>query len=1069
MLRQVNIFILAAFTIFCNIDVLKSQDTLHFNGMKDFTDFLTRDYIQKYPQVNFFKYKLITATTNIYDYYKGTLSDSTCDALKYMALINDLNNSSFKEESVINLEYLQSKMTSIALENKMPFSLCFVKYHDYKDSAIALNTIGFQNNQYVDNSPSGFFPFKENYLFSSASLNQVFESNTINFKFSDDVFFTNVPKDSISNIQVDFSDGIGFVPLARNSNFSVSYSTAGTKTIYCKIKYKGVDYFSSSSIILQSSAFSIQSNSCPKPPPSSLVPDFGPNPISTNILGNPVSGEYAIWYGSGNTQKKIRKPYIVTAGFNPYNGKKFLSGLINTSYYTFNLLNNTIQIPVAFSWNGEFRGTFYETYNGIWNNRFSPAEHCQFGENANSNNYLNRLRDEGYDVIILGFDDGTDNTVDNAALLMHLIEVVNNQKFANGSFIENVVSGYSGGGITSRLALALMESRFQNNLGPHPHTKLWVSFEGEHQGANVPLGLQYSILFQSNPSYIAPAVPIGLGLAKQSADIINQFAANLTKGAVFNPTTDELIAFNAQNNNQPMPARASLYSYIANIPNNSSGYPDFCRRVGVSQGSGKGSQVPYTNQLGFAAKLGFDAGTGTAVSYPSTCGGSYTWKMPNWAKENKASWWGNINGSGNIFQGVGYIDLGFTILPKVCVDVPFVGCQCTGPVNVNAYISLYNTTVPKPANPVNYDDSPSSTLSTHLEMYQYSAFHYYNNVLAGNSSYANHDPNLHAFSTTGSCLDLHDPNNNYQPANNFLSPNSLGLLYRNRDINNPNILVVEPNKRFGFPHLFYPTTHHQVTPFDGIYNIGDNNSVDINNNPWPDNQIHVETPQEFIGDYLARIEVAPEDLYISNRTIGSTSSNYTAEFESRNKIIVGKNDFNNPTRSIYSINAYDHYLTADGDFIVNNNSKAIFHCGDEIQLHPGFSVDLGSELDAYILPYNWSNQLFRPSAPTNNQSGGLLLGELSSVSFAPSKAIENSLAKQMIFPNPSSGLVNVVASGSDILNLKVFDINGKIMLERNLNASKSEINLEHLPNGIYFIEIEDVNKNKQFFKCVISK
>lgn len=1069
MLKQIKIFLLATSTIFFNIKESKSQsqDTLRFNGMKDFTNFLTSNYIQKYPQVNFFKYKLITATSNVYDYYKGTSNDSVCSALKYMSLINDLNNSSFKEEPEINLENLEKKMYSIAKNNKWPLSLCFVKYHDFKDSAIMLNTIGFQNNQYIDNSPPGFFPFKENYLFASSSLNQVFETSTIDFNFSDNIFFTNVPKDSISNIEVDFSDGNGFIPLSRNSNISISYSTSGLKIINFKIKYKGLDYLSSSSIILQSTAINLLSSSCPKPPPSSLAPDFGPNPISTNILGNPVSGEYAIWYGSGNTSQKIRKPYIISAGFNPGEGKKFLPGLINKQSYSFNLLNTTISIPVVSSWNGEFRGTFYETYNGIWNNRFSPGEHCQFGENTNPHNYLNRLRDEGYDVIILGFDDGEDNAVDNAALLMHLIEVVNNQKFANGSYIENIVSGYSAGGVSSRLALALMESRFLNNLGPHPHTKLWVSFEGEHQGANVPLGLQYSILFQSNPAYVPPSIPVNLGPDKHDADLINQLAASLTKSAMFNPTTDELIRFNALNGGSFMQARLNLINYFINIPNNLSRYPDFCRRVGVSQGSGKGSKVPYTSQLGFASKLGFDAGTGAAVSFPSNCGGSYTWKMPNWAKENKAYWWSNTNTSGNIFQGNCYIDLGFTILPMLCVDAPFVGCQCTGPLNVNAYVSLYNTTIPKPSNPANYDDSPSSTLSTQLEIYGFSAYPLYNTSLGGNNSYANRDPNLHAFSTTGSCLDLRDPNNNYQEANNFLSPHSLGLLYKSKDPNNT--LQISPFKRYGFPHLNYPSTHYQVTPFDGVYNIGDNNGLDINNNPFPDNQIHVETPQEFIGDYLARIEVAAEDLYLSNRTIGSTSSHYTAEFEARNKIIVGKNDFNDPTKSLYAVNGYDQYLTVDGDFGVSNSSKAIFHCGDEIQLHPGFSVDLGSELDAFILPFSWSNQLFRPSPPMNNHSNDLSIGELSAVSFMPSKAIENNPTTYSIFPNPSSGIINIIKNDNSIQGLKVFDINGKIMLEQSLTSSKNELNLEYLPNGIYFIEVNEINKTRQYFKCVISK
>lgn len=483
---------------------------------------------------------------------------------------------------------------------------------------------------------------------------------------------------------------------------------------------------------------------------------------------------------------------------------------------------------------------------------------------------------------------------------------------------------------------------------------------------------------------------------------------------------------------------------------------------GIAQGSGKGSLVPHASQFAFDSRLGFDAGTGTAVSFPSPCGGSYTWKMPSWAKENKASWWSSINTSGNVFSGNGYIDFGFTILPKFCVNFPFIGCKCTGgSINVNAYVSLYNTTIAKPASPVNYDDSPSSTLSTQLELYSLSAFHYYNNVLAGNSSYANRDPNLHAFTTTGSLLDLHDPNNGYQQASNFLSPNSLNLLYINNNDQQPNL-------RFGFPHIKHPVTHYQVTPFDGIYNIGNGNGFDINNNPRPDNQMHVEDPQEYIGDYLARIEVAPTDLYLSNRSIGVSTTNYTAEFEARNKIIAGRNNFNSPSEPIYTVNNFNHYLTAEGDFAVSNNSKAIFHCGDEIQLHPGFSVDQGSELEAYILPYTWSNQLFRPVAPQGSANNGNT-AETSMLNIEPSPANNQSATDVQIFPNPSTGIIIISSDKSDILKIKVMDVNGKAVHEQASQGKQEVINLERLSNGLYLIELTNTDNSKHYYKCVISK
>lgn len=282
----------------------------------------------------------------------------------------------------------------------------------------------------------------------------------------------------------------------------------------------------------------------------------------------------------------------------------------------------------------------------------------------------------------------------------------------------------------------------------------------------------------------------------------------------------------------------------------------------------------------------------------------------------------------------------------------------------------------------------------------------------------------------------------------------------------------ELNKRHGYPHLNYPSTHYLVTPFDGVYNIGDNNGVDLNNNPFPDNQMHVEAPQQFIGDYLARTEVAPEDLYLGNRTIGgSLAPNYIAEFEARNNIIAGKNDAGNPTKSIYSINNYNEFLTPDGDFEVNNGSKAIFHCGSQIQLHPGFSVKQGSQFRAYILPYTWSNSMYRTVPYSNDNQNNGWGNEISGVNLTPSKANDSELTSAVrIYPNPSEGLVNVEASGEPD-QIKAFDLSGKLVYEQKLNADgKQQIDLRHLPNGVYLIEIDYFSiANKNYFKCVISK
>lgn len=56
-----------------------------------------------------------------------------------------------------------------------------------------------------------------------------------------------------------------------------------------------------------------------------------------------------------------------------------------------------------------------------------------------------------------------------------------------------------------------------------------------------------------------------------------------------------------------------------------------------------------------------------------------------------------------------------------------------------------------------------------------------------------------------------------------------------------------------------------------------------------------------------------------------------------------------------------------------------------------------------------------------------------------------------IYPNPVINQLNIYYSGLEVLNIKIFDIHGKCVFERN-NTEKS-IDLSRLNKGIYFLEI----------------
>ena len=64
-----------------------------------------------------------------------------------------------------------------------------------------------------------------------------------------------------------------------------------------------------------------------------------------------------------------------------------------------------------------------------------------------------------------------------------------------------------------------------------------------------------------------------------------------------------------------------------------------------------------------------------------------------------------------------------------------------------------------------------------------------------------------------------------------------------------------------------------------------------------------------------------------------------------------------------------------------------------------------------------------------------------------------------IYPNPSNNFINI--EGTQNSTQKIFDLSGKLLIESKL----TQISLENLSKGIYFLEIEQ-NKIKSHHKIV---
>ena len=165
----------------------------------------------------------------------------------------------------------------------------------------------------------------------------------------------------------------------------------------------------------------------------------------------------------------------------------------------------------------------------------------QYLQYSPTDNFGEDMRKQGYDIIVLDFprikigtaeifkEQGADFIQRNAFVLVKLIEHVNGLLAANGITEQLVVIGPSMGGLISRYALRWMELNGKNH-----NTKLWISFDTPHKGANIPIGDQYFVDFYASNTGNEKAkkgrdISLNSPAAKQM--LLHHFTANTTTPA----------------------------------------------------------------------------------------------------------------------------------------------------------------------------------------------------------------------------------------------------------------------------------------------------------------------------------------------------------------------------------------------------------------------------------------------------------------------------------------------------------------------------------------------------------
>lgn len=680
---------------------------------------------------------------------------------------------------------------------------------------------------------------------------------------------------------------------------------------------------------------------------------------------------FSVLWGCGDAQV-LDKPFIMVAGWGPYTDKWYIN---------------------------EFQGF--------------PASLQELYWSYNQEGYIDNLVGAGYDVIIAKFNPPNQSILKNSILLERLIKMVNEEKYANGSYEENIISGYSAGALCARLTLQRMEKEHLEGTNDHHHTKLFVSIEGENGGANIPLGLQHGVEYlEQYYGYSLNLKIYGLHYilnAPLSRELLRYFYTET--GSTSLPGQG------------PHPQRTAYLQYHDwfNHPKNTHnpGYPAFNRNISISNGmsqsdinGAQSNHFPYPNTEGSTF---FDKEECVLALSPERVKCSFMTTGTKNVFKNEYL---------NIFNNWNIISEKWTKDPLIMDNAPggsgilsVPGASFDEEPNfMYQVLSVLDNKVDCPTGTVNYEDLYcfTPTLLTH--------------------DIRNFDP-----STTGGRLDY--------------DMKAEGLMYQNisdfqNDPSNPNY-----SSYWGYPHLAHPQDHYtNYTPFDAVFAWDERNTVHARNtNPVLQDNYYLNGAGRWFQQHstiqgvIKNFIVAETDFYnafIQNRKYGwNARSDYTyrADIVARNEIYIGE-----------SVTQRTDFKPAE----IFENASVNFTACKEINIKPGFHTQAGSEfhakVDDEVCDCGGSKSALNTGSP-GGDSDYSITGKPHEVLYSEEKSV-NSMDIRL-YPNPGRDKVKLEINDEKVFGFEysVFDLQGKQIMANEVNGTFTTLVLDE---GVYIVKIK---------------
>lgn len=474
-----------------------------------------------------------------------TYNEKSINVFEFFQAYKAIAYGDLENRMLLPLQSLKEQQKQSYFSNVIPLAILLSDCEIISDEALQNSSVSRDSEGYLINDGTSIFERQQ--LMVASALRAKHKGLQVTYNVMPSNIF-NTSNASIVSIEIDFNDGNDFQTISLNNNVTVDYSEDGKKEIQFKITLDTGEVILRKSIIeisySNADMYSRSANAITTFT-SSITPDLS---VYGETTSYPGTGEYELFLSADNV---LDKPIILVDGFDPDDGRS-IAGI-------YDLLN--------------------------------------FNDGNTTSNLGDIVRDEGFDVVILNFplytraqdnalvDGGADFIERNAMLLVDLISMINNDKVGNE---QNVIIGPSMGGLISRYALNYMENQ---NLAHD--TRLWISFDSPHHGANVPIGFQHQFNFLAfglddfwvlGDQNVEELQPIINGMLKSPAArqmLTDQFESHITNsdGVTFNGA----LALP-----QPHAFKSIFDTRINNLT--TSGFPELTRNVSIINGSGNNSR-----------------------------------------------------------------------------------------------------------------------------------------------------------------------------------------------------------------------------------------------------------------------------------------------------------------------------------------------------------------------------------------------------------------------------------------------------------------------------------------------